>query len=68
MPATTQRIDSLKIAGFLLLIMGWLLVLSAIVLLKQTALGAFVAAGLGVEALGLFLIARAHITRKPSSF
>ena len=46
--------------------MGWVLVLSAIVLLKQEAArGGFVLAGLAVEALGLFLVVRSHIAPKP---
>jgi uncharacterized membrane protein len=52
----------MKPVGFLLLVMGWMLVLSAVVLLKQEAArGVFVIAGLGVEALGLVLVVRAHI-------
>ena len=64
MPSTPQSTDPLRIAGFFLLLMGWLLVVSAIVLLKQGALAGFVAAGLGVEALGLFFAVRSHISRK----
>jgi hypothetical protein len=65
-PGRQRRSDPLKPAGFLLLIMGWILVLAAVVLLKQeTARGAFVMAGLGVEALGLFLVVRSHIAPKP---
>jgi hypothetical protein len=55
----------MKVAGFLLLIAGWILVLAAIALL--TAAGprvAFLLAGLGVEVLGLVLVARAHLTPK----
>ena len=66
MAASSKRPDPLKSAGFLLLIMGWILVLSAIALLKQEpARTGFVLAGLGVEALGLALVVRSHIAPKP---
>jgi hypothetical protein len=66
MAASLKRPDPLKPAGFLLLIMGWILVLSAIVLLKQEAArGGFALAGLAVEALGLSLVVRSHIAPKP---
>ena len=51
----------MKILGFLLLITGWLLVISALAILAQeTARGVFVIAGLGVEITGLVLVIRAH--------
>ena len=51
----------MKIAGFLLLIAGWMLVLSAVILLGAAgARNAFVMAGLAVELLGLVLAGRAH--------
>jgi hypothetical protein len=57
----------MKIAGFLLLAAGWLLVLAAIVLLGSAgARAAFVAAGLGTEALGFTLAVRSHLTLKAS--
>lgn len=66
MALSPKRPDPLKPAGFLLLITGWILVLAAVVLLKQQAArGGFVVAGLGVEALGLVLVVRAHIAPKP---
>ena len=66
MAATPKRFDPLKPAGFFLLIMGWFLVLSAIVLLKPApARGGFVLAGLAVEILGLVLVVRSHIAPKP---
>jgi len=55
----------MKAAGFLLLLSGWILVLAAIALL--TAAGSrvvFLAAGLGVEILGLVVAARAHVVPK----
>jgi small-conductance mechanosensitive channel len=57
----------MKIAGFLLLATGWLLVLAAIILLGSAgARAAFVAAGLGTEALGFSLAVRSHLTRAVS--
>ncbi len=51
----------MKIAGLLLLLTGWLLVLAAVALLTASAsLSGFVLAGIGVEILGLFLVFRAH--------
>jgi hypothetical protein len=51
----------MKMAAFLLLVAGWLLVLAALMLLRAPgARIAFVLAGLGVEVLGLVLIFRAH--------
>ena len=55
----------MKVAGFLLLLAGWVLVLAAIALLAAAGpRGAFLLAGLGVEILGLVLVARAHLTPK----
>jgi hypothetical protein len=55
----------MKVAGFLLLLAGWILVLAAIALLSAPGpRGAFLVAGLSVEALGLVLVARAHLTPK----
>ena len=52
----------MKLAGFLLLLSGWFLVLGAIVLLPSPAPRAgFVLAGVGVELLGLALAARSHL-------
>jgi uncharacterized membrane protein len=51
----------MKLAGFLLLFTGWLLVLAAVVLLAASAArSGFVLAGIGVEILGLILAFRAH--------
>ncbi len=48
------------------MMMGWFLVLSAIVLLKQEAArGGFALAGLAIEALGLSLVTRSHMTPEP---
>ena len=55
----------MKIAGFLLLLAGWLLVLSALALLaKGGAQSAFFLAGVAVELLGLVLFVRAHVASK----
>ena len=51
----------LKIAGFLLLLAGWLLILAALVMLPEGVVrNVFIAAGAGVEGLGLVLAGRAH--------
>jgi len=58
----------MQVAGFILLLSGWLLVLSALVLLGAVAQQTiFVLAGIGVELLGLVLIARCHLVRRKSS-
>jgi hypothetical protein len=55
----------MKIAGFLLLIAGWLLVLAAIAMLRAAGpRTAFVLAGVGVELLALVLVFRAHLVRR----
>ena len=55
----------MKIAGFLLLLAGWLLILSALVLLARNGpRSAFLLAGSGVELLGLVLFVRSHLTLK----
>jgi hypothetical protein len=60
----------MKAAGFCLLPAGWLLVLSALVLLKPgSSRGVFIVAGLAVEILGLWLVIHAHlIPHKPDRF
>jgi len=51
----------MKFLGFLLLLAGWGLVLTAIVMLAASGpRAAFVLAGIGVEILGLALVIRAH--------
>jgi hypothetical protein len=51
----------MKTLGFLLLLAGWALVISALALLaKENARGVFVAAGVAVEITGLVLVMRAH--------
>lgn len=52
----------MKFLGFLLLVAGWLLVLSALALLAGGGpRAAFVLAGVGVEILGLVIVVRAHM-------
>jgi len=51
----------LKLIGCLLLLSGWFLVLAALVMLPGVMQRvAFVAAGVGVEVLGLVLLTRAY--------
>jgi len=55
----------MKVAGFLLLLAGWALVLAAIALLGAAGpRAAFLLAGVAVEVLGLVLVARSHLTPK----
>ena len=52
----------MKIAGLLLMAAGWLLAVLAVVLLHtETPRAVFVLTALGVEALGLVLVFRAHL-------
>ncbi len=52
----------MKLTGFLLLGAGWLLVLAAIAMLPPgPSEVTFVLVAMGVEALGLTLVARAHL-------
>lgn len=58
----------MKLAGFLLLVAGWGIVLAAVALLPSapprtglTSLTGFVLAGLAVETLGLILVVRSHL-------
>jgi hypothetical protein len=52
---------TMKVAGFLLLLAGWALVVTALAMLRSPAQRtAFVLAGFAVEILGAVLAARAH--------
>ena len=56
----------MKVAGFLLLLTGWLLVLAALMMLRtMRAQSAFIIAGLAVELLGLVLAFRSHLAPRP---
>lgn len=52
----------MKLAGFLLLLTGWIIALAAVLMLKsglpQTG---FVVAGIGVEVEGLVVVVRSHL-------
>ena len=53
----------MKLAGFLLLPAGWLLVLAAVILLPAgSARPVFVLAGMAIEVLALVLMFRSHRT------
>lgn len=52
----------MKLTGFLLLLGGWIIVLAAIALLPSgPSQVSFVLVALGVQALGLTLVFRAHL-------
>ena len=57
-----ETIHAMKLAGFLLLLAGWGLVLSAVALLAPMGPRAsFALTGFAVELLGLTLVFRAHL-------
>jgi hypothetical protein len=52
----------MKVAGFLMLVAGWGIVLASLPLLASMKPRAiFVLAGLGVEVIGLVLVVRSHL-------
>lgn len=52
----------MKLAGFFMLVAGWLIVLTSMPLLGSMKLQTiFVLAGLGVEVIGLVLVVRSHL-------
>jgi hypothetical protein len=55
----------MKLAGLLLLLAGWGIVLAAVVLFASASprIG-FVLSGAGVQALGLVLVVRSHFARR----
>ena len=58
----------MKLIGCLLLFSGWLIVVAALVMLAAFAQrAAFVAAGMGVEVLGLVLLTQAYTSRQRSA-
>lgn len=50
----------MKLIGFLLLVAGCAIALTALPLLASTARIVFVMAGFGIEVIGLVLVGRAH--------
>ena len=55
----------MKITGLLMMPAGWIIVLAALVLLRPLlALDLFVAAGVGVEIVGLVLLTRSNSVAK----
>lgn len=54
----------MKAAGFFLLFAGFIIVMGGLVLLPASSpRGAFVASGVAIQVLGLFLTFRAHYTQ-----
>jgi hypothetical protein len=54
-----------RLFGFLLLLAGWLIVLTALSMMAaQVPRAVFVLAGVGVEIVGLALVIRAHPIRR----
>jgi hypothetical protein len=63
--ALARGVCRLRLFGFLLLLAGWGIALSALALLAtETSRAAFVLAGVGVEIVGLVLVIRAHPIRR----
>lgn len=55
--------QQMRLAGFLLLLAGWVIVLAALALLKPVPLQAvFVLAGMGTELVGLGLAIHSHVS------
>ena len=62
-----NQLRSMRVAGLLLLVAGWAIVLAAFVMLGAAApRAAFVAAGVAIEILGLGLVARSHVSPRES--
>jgi uncharacterized membrane protein len=55
----------MKVLSLFLLVAGWLLVVSAIAMLKPGFIPVFAVAGMAVELLALGLLARAHAASRP---
>ena len=55
----------MRLAGLLLLVAGWAIVLAACVMLAAAGpRAAFMAAGVAIEILGLGLVARSHVSAR----
>lgn len=52
----------MKLGGFLLLLSGWGIVISALTLLHSRMVAPFIYAGFAVEILGLVLVFRGHLS------
>ncbi|WP_263354843.1 hypothetical protein [Acidicapsa acidisoli] len=58
----------MKLIGCLLLLSGWLIVIAALVMLSAfTQRAAFIAAGVGVEGLGLALLTQSYTSMQRSA-
>lgn len=63
--ASTPEEFCVKLASIFLLLTGWVIVLAALILLAPALpRTSFVLAGLGVEALGLTLLVRSHLSMR----
>lgn len=51
----------MKLGGFLLLLSGWAILVTALAILHGHAMPAFVYAGFGVEILGMVFVFRGHL-------
>jgi len=51
----------MKLAGFLLLLSGWMVVIAAVALLGSRTRAIFALAGTGVEVLGMSLVFHSHL-------
>jgi hypothetical protein len=51
----------MKLAGFLLLLSGWGIMVAALSMLHGSAVAVFIVCGVAVEILGFVLVARAHL-------
>lgn len=55
----------MRITGLLMMPAGWIIVLAAVALLRVSLVqNLFIAAGVGVELLGLVLLTRSHFIEK----
>ncbi len=65
MAAIRVILIALRLAGFLLMPAGWVIVVTALMLLVSLpSRTCFVLAGVAIELLGLFLAARSHLSSR----
>jgi hypothetical protein len=57
----------MRLVGFLLLLAGWGIVLTAIAILASAARAGFALAGVGVEVAGLTMVVQSHRPREEKS-